>query len=272
MNLLGGFYLSKTRPWSAQDVVNWVPVKSVAGGTRSPYKLRGLPGLRPITAVADELVITGNAPDTTCGASYSFTYGITGGTPPYTWSLQSGQLPEGLSLSGGTISGTVICTAVEFGEVEAPPFLPSELTGFNTSDITTFPNLPAFQEVPSGVNTILLAVNNGSPGSNQRNSTYNAFIDGGVVGTFGPVLYGTPNPVRWFAFDVSTATTFYITRIAGSGNQIGTFYAYTETIDELFPGSPIGGGGGGVYSFVVGAVDSTGLSDAHPDTITVTAP
>ncbi len=49
INLIGGFYKSKTLPWSAQDVVNWVPVKSAAGGTRSPYKLRGLPGLSPLS-------------------------------------------------------------------------------------------------------------------------------------------------------------------------------------------------------------------------------
>jgi len=48
INLIGGFYKSKTLPWSAQDVVNWVPVKSVAGGARSPYKLRGLPGLKAL--------------------------------------------------------------------------------------------------------------------------------------------------------------------------------------------------------------------------------
>jgi hypothetical protein len=42
------------------------------------------------------------------GAAYSASVNATGGTAPYTWSISSGQLPGGLSLSasGGVISGT----------------------------------------------------------------------------------------------------------------------------------------------------------------------
>lgn len=46
-------------------------------------------------------------PRATAGAPYSFTFTGNGGSPPYTWSLTSGNLPEGLSLSsGGVLSGT----------------------------------------------------------------------------------------------------------------------------------------------------------------------
>ncbi len=110
INLIGGFYLSKTRPWSAQDVVNWAPVKSAAGGTRSPYKLRGLPGLRqvepPITVV-EALAISGDAPSGFVGEPYSHTYTASGGTPSYTFSLSDGTFPAGLSMnSSGAVSGT----------------------------------------------------------------------------------------------------------------------------------------------------------------------
>lgn len=269
INLIGGFYKSKTLPWSAQDVVNWLPVKSLSGGTRSPYKLRGAPGLRALTVEADELVIFGDAPNTTCGSAYSFTYGVTGGTPPYTWSLQSGQLPEGLAFSGGTISGTVICTPLEFGEVTTPPFFGDSAYSFATDSISTLPPTTGFQTVNPGINTLILALNGAQFGA-ETSSTYTAYIDGSPVATFGPVFYGAGAPVRYFAFDVSSATSFYIVRTGGSGAQNGNFYEYPETIQDLLPGSPVGGTGGGVFSFVVFAEDSNGLSDTHPDSITVT--
>lgn len=47
-------------------------------------------------------------PNGTTGMAYSQTISVTGGTPPFTWSLSSGTLPPGLTLgsSTGTISGT----------------------------------------------------------------------------------------------------------------------------------------------------------------------
>lgn len=52
-------------------------------------------------------VVTSSLPGGTVGASYSQTLTASGGTPGYSWSLLSGSLPGGLSLSsGGTISGT----------------------------------------------------------------------------------------------------------------------------------------------------------------------
>jgi hypothetical protein len=48
-----------------------------------------------------------NSPtSSTLNMPYSFSYTVTGGTPPYTFSIASGSLPSGLSLSKfGTISG-----------------------------------------------------------------------------------------------------------------------------------------------------------------------
>jgi len=60
-------------------------------------------------AVAPALSIATSAiPGGTLGGAYSQSLAATGGTPPYTWSLQSGALPGGLTLSaGGAITGTI---------------------------------------------------------------------------------------------------------------------------------------------------------------------
>ena len=53
------------------------------------------------------LITTSSLPNGQVGTAYSVSLAASGGTPPYTWSLISGSLPAGLSLSTtGTISGT----------------------------------------------------------------------------------------------------------------------------------------------------------------------
>lgn len=54
------------------------------------------------------LITTNNLPNGTQGVGYSATLGAAGGTPPYTWSLAAGTLPDGLNVdpNSGIISGT----------------------------------------------------------------------------------------------------------------------------------------------------------------------
>jgi hypothetical protein len=62
-----------------------------------------------VLPVATQPAITTNAvPSATVGRSYVTVLQASGGTSPYTWSLASGALPQGLQLDGatGTISGT----------------------------------------------------------------------------------------------------------------------------------------------------------------------
>jgi hypothetical protein len=52
------------------------------------------------------ITTTSPLPGATTGVSYTTLLTATGGTTPYTWSLQSGTLPAGLAISGQTITGT----------------------------------------------------------------------------------------------------------------------------------------------------------------------
>ncbi|URX63246.1 putative Ig domain-containing protein [Luteibacter anthropi] len=55
-----------------------------------------------------KIVVTGDAPDGLVGSNYAYTYTVTGGQAPYQWVIQSGQLPDGLTLDvdSGKLAGT----------------------------------------------------------------------------------------------------------------------------------------------------------------------
>ncbi|HEY0308889.1 MAG TPA: putative Ig domain-containing protein [Acidobacteriaceae bacterium] len=60
-----------------------------------------------VNALAPLVISTASLPDGNIGVSYSRTLAATGGAVPYTWSLATGTLPTGFTLSSnGTLSGT----------------------------------------------------------------------------------------------------------------------------------------------------------------------
>jgi hypothetical protein len=78
---------------------------------RSVIQFHPLPGpnMSPVatTAVYPIQITTSSMPDATNGVFYTATLTAIGGVAPYLWSLLSGTLPPGLSLSSaGVISGT----------------------------------------------------------------------------------------------------------------------------------------------------------------------
>lgn len=54
--LIGGFYADETRPWSQQDICNWLPVASEGEGARTPTMAKTPPGLSPYARISGEPV------------------------------------------------------------------------------------------------------------------------------------------------------------------------------------------------------------------------
>jgi hypothetical protein len=68
------------------------------------------------------------------GTAYSQTLQATGGTPPYTWSLDSGSLPPGLTLNAGT--GAVTGTPTAAGAFPFTVRVTDSLSQFDTQDLS----------------------------------------------------------------------------------------------------------------------------------------
>jgi hypothetical protein len=86
-----------------------------------PYTVKSAETIAISTPVAALEFISGNPPSGTVGVTYSTSLNVSGGTAPYSFSVTSGSLPAGLTLSEatGAIAGTptVAGTSVFTGEV-----------------------------------------------------------------------------------------------------------------------------------------------------------
>ncbi|QYM78147.1 putative Ig domain-containing protein [Horticoccus luteus] len=93
--------LSTQRGWNVAIAVGAPPVVS-----NPPPDNAGPPP--PSSSASTPLAITPTTlPAGTVGLGYSYILNATGGTPPYTWNLQSGSFPTGLALdAAGHIGGT----------------------------------------------------------------------------------------------------------------------------------------------------------------------
>jgi subtilisin family serine protease len=79
-------------------------------------------------------VTTTSLPGGVVGTPYSQTLQATGGTPPYTWSLDSGSLPPGLTLNAGT--GAVTGTPTAAGAFPFTVRVTDSLSQFDTQDLS----------------------------------------------------------------------------------------------------------------------------------------
>lgn len=94
----GGLYTAPVRVPSPPNVT--IAATSIADSTKEASST--------VTISPGVAITTSSLPNGQTGSAYSATLAASGGTSPYTWSIASGQLPTGVSLSTttGAISGT----------------------------------------------------------------------------------------------------------------------------------------------------------------------
>ncbi len=157
-----------------------------------------------VSAVAALQITTTSLPGGTIGVAYSATLAATGGIKPYTWSLASGLLPNGLSLSStGGISGTPTAGATFSFTVRATDAAAATATQALSINIVAPALAVSTSSLPSGTVGVAysatLAASGGVPpylwaiasGSLPTGLALNAATG---------VLSGTPSAAGTFAF------------------------------------------------------------------------
>ena len=96
-------------------------VSCTPGATKLDLSVTGAPSsyTAPTIASTTVTITTTSLPSGTVGTAYSATLSSSGGTSPYTWSLSSGNLPAGLTLNNGVISGTPTSAATSTFTIQA---------------------------------------------------------------------------------------------------------------------------------------------------------
>ena len=213
--------------------------------------------------IAGVLTIT-NAPTLPTGevgASYSQTFTAAGGSPPYTFSISSGSLPNGLNPSGNTIvgiptaSGTFNFTVQVTDSASATANKQFSLNISASLAITTSPALP---NGSAGVSYSVTLTAAGGTSPYLWLVTSGSLPSGLTLGSATGLISGTPLSAGTFTFGVSVtdSTSVHATQefnlTIGSGLVITTLpqlpagatgSAYSQTL--------IAAGGTAPYSWVV---------------------
>ena len=158
----------------------------------------------------------------TTGSAYSQALNVTGGTAPYTWSLQSGTLPAGLSLasSSGILSGTPTASN---GAGTALTFKATDVYGCAATMSYTLKICPIITVTPASLIT-------GTVGS-----AYTASMSSSGGAT--PITYAVTAGSLPAGLSMSTAGV--ISGIPTASNGAGTSFTVTATDANGCPGSVV---------------------------------
>ncbi len=177
-------------------------------------------------------ISTGSLPNGTVGSAYSQTLAAAGGTSPYTWSLDSGTMPPGLSLNAST--GATTGTPTTAGTYN-PVFKVTDNTSATATKslpITINKGTPAFSNLSSP--TILQGTPTTSLGGTLR---LNTFIPSGNVSV---TLNGVTQQAPINSSDGTFSYSFNTSGLTVSGSPYTINYNYAGDANYT-PIGPVNG-------------------------------
>jgi large repetitive protein len=184
--------------------------RTPAGSAQKAFSLLINPRTNPLS------ITTGSPlPSGIVGTSYSLTFAATGGTTPYRWSVASGSLPAGLTLSNaGVLSGTPTSVGTFNFTVRATDSGLLAQTDNNTYNLTINPAIPPISittasPLPTGnvgaAYSQTLAATGGTPAYTWSLASGN--LPPGLSISSGGVLSGVPTTTGTYNFTVRVADT-----------------------------------------------------------------
>ena len=220
----------------------------------------------PVTVAAaatssSQLVINSVAvPGAMVNQPYASAFGASGGTPAYTWSITSGQLPTGLSLvaSTGVISGIpTVSGTFNFTISVADSASPAQSVSTSASITVSSSQLTILSpQFPSGgvgtAYSIAMKAAGGTP-AYTWSITSGQLPTGLSMGSSSGVISGTPTVGGTFKFTISVADS------ASPAQSISTSASITVASSQLTISSPLfpSGGVGTAYSIAMKAAGGT---------------
>ena len=174
----------------------------------------------PLSAVSLKIA-TASVPAGTVQTSYTTNLSATGGVPPYTWSVGSGHLPNGLTLNSltGTIAGTPVVAGVSSFAISATDSRAASASA--TFSIVVSPKSSA--TAAAGASPLQITTTALTVGAVQSSYAASVAVTGGVP----PYAWSITSGHLPIGLTLSSSTGI----IAGTPTLAGT-YAFTLTVQD----------------------------------------